>query len=117
MSRMAGHTTDPAPAQPQRYLSPQEFSRVTGLSLATVHRYLRSGKVRHLQPAGPRGRILIPIDALENPTGAPPGPAPKPAATSAASTANSSPPAAPSQLPGPRPVWTRHGGVSPNKEN
>jgi hypothetical protein len=105
----------PAPAQPKRYLSPQEFSQLSGLSPATVHRYLRSGKLRHLQPAGPRGRILIPIDALDIPTGAPTGSAPEPTATSATSTANSPPPATPRQLPGPRPLWTRRGGASPNK--
>jgi hypothetical protein len=45
-------------------LSPQEFSEQSGLSIASVRRYLRDGKLPFAQPGGPRGRILIPPDAL-----------------------------------------------------
>src|SRR5438128_11907 len=51
--------------QPGRlFVAPQEFARLSGLSLATVHRYRRSGKIAFIQPIGQSGRILIPIDAL-----------------------------------------------------
>src|SRR4051794_22015598 len=47
-----------------KHLSPQEFSEQSGLSIASVRRYLRDGKLPFAQPGGPRGRILIPPDAL-----------------------------------------------------
>jgi hypothetical protein len=113
---MAGKTPSPAPAQPQRYLSPQEFSRFSGLSLATVHRYLRRGKVRYLQPAGPRGRILIPIDALELFAAAAPAPLLVEATAGASSAISDSPATTLRRLSGPRPLWTRRGGRSPTTE-
>jgi hypothetical protein len=48
----------------KEFLDVQEFSAATGLSVATVRRYLRKGHVHFVQPAGPRGRILIPSSAL-----------------------------------------------------
>src|SRR4051794_8036102 len=102
---MAGETTPRAEDQPKRYLSPQEFSRLSGLSLATVHRYLRKGKLPHRQPGGRRTRILIPVDALE----------PRAGDTPAQVTAEAcaAPPPSPetpdvstsTRLPGPRPQW------------
>jgi hypothetical protein len=47
-----------------KYLSPQQFSDLSGLSIATVRRYLKAGMLSFVQPAGPRGRILIQSDAL-----------------------------------------------------
>ncbi len=47
------------------FYSPEEFAAQTGLSIATVRRYIDKGKVPSVQPAGPRGRILIPSDALD----------------------------------------------------
>ena len=49
----------------QKYLSPKEFAARTGISLATVRRYLKSGRVVAHQPGGRRHRVLIPADALE----------------------------------------------------
>jgi hypothetical protein len=46
------------------HVSPQEFSDQSGLSIASVRRYLRDGKLPFVQPGGPRGRVLIPTDAL-----------------------------------------------------
>jgi hypothetical protein len=34
------------------------------LSLATLRRYLRRGILPHIQPAGPKGKILFPIDVI-----------------------------------------------------
>jgi hypothetical protein len=47
-----------------KHVSPQEFSDQSGLSIASVRRYLRGGKLPFVQPGGPRGRVLIPADAL-----------------------------------------------------
>jgi hypothetical protein len=49
----------------QKYLSPKEFSEQSGLSIATVGRYLRAGKLPYVQPRGRRGRVLIAFDALD----------------------------------------------------
>ncbi|WP_419193650.1 helix-turn-helix domain-containing protein [Kolteria novifilia] len=46
-------------------LSPRQFAALSGLSTVTVYRYLRSGKLPARQPFGPRGRWLIPKDALD----------------------------------------------------
>jgi hypothetical protein len=46
------------------HVSPQEFSDPSGLSIASVRRYMRDGKLPFVQPGGPRGRVLIPTDAL-----------------------------------------------------
>ena len=51
--------------EPAVYLSPLAFSRLSGLSLATIRRYLKSGKLRFFQPGGKRARILIARSAVE----------------------------------------------------
>lgn len=113
---MAG-TTTPGAEPLKRYLSPLEFSHLSGLSLATVHRYLKSGKIPRRQPGGHRSRILIPVDALETPS------SPEPALAGAAAPATSAEPATAAEpspsvlLPGPRPKWTRQAGPIPTKEH
>jgi hypothetical protein len=53
-------------ATPQRkHLSPAEFVAESGLSLATVHRYLKSGRLPKVQIGGFRCRVLIPREALK----------------------------------------------------
>jgi hypothetical protein len=103
--------TEPAADQTRRYLSPHEFSRLSGLSLATVHRYLKTGKLPFCQPAGRRGRILIPADALA---------AAGPATLPDEATAGSADPASPSpthRLSGPRPRWARQAGPTQATED
>jgi excisionase family DNA binding protein len=90
----------------RRYVSPEEFSQFTGLSLATVRRYLKDGKLTFLQPGGRRGRILIPVDALVGP------PPDVSGATPVSEPAAGSLPPGGSQtktarIPGPSPRWTR----------
>ncbi|MCA9179346.1 MAG: helix-turn-helix domain-containing protein [Planctomycetales bacterium] len=51
--------------EPPSFLSPQDFARVSGLSVSTVHRYLAGGHLPKFQPGGKRCRILIPLTALE----------------------------------------------------
>jgi hypothetical protein len=102
---MAGRSHE-ADNQSRQYLSPREFSKVSGLSLATVRRYLKGGKLPYLQPGGRRGRILIPVDIL---TAIPP---------SVSDAIHISDPGSLSlipgemesgaaRLPGPQPRWTR----------
>jgi len=104
---MAGLNNDPPEKQPRRYLSPQEFSQLSGLSLASVYRYLKSGQLPCWQPRGPRGRILIPADALvkahARPHDAPTSLTNTLAAPSTATTAPQRQTAP--QLSGPRPKW------------
>ena len=104
---MAGQNTDPPDQPPRRYLSPQEFSQLSGLSLASVYRYLKNGQLPCWQPRGPRGRILIPADALLKAHAGP-----RDAPTSLTNTEATLPPAvmtsqrqSPPQLSGPRPKW------------
>jgi excisionase family DNA binding protein len=52
------------PDGPAALFSPAEFARYSGLSIATVRRYLASGKLPKIQPKGARGRVLIPREAL-----------------------------------------------------
>ena len=90
-----------SPDQRQRdHLSPQEFAQQSGLSLSTVHRYLKAGHLPKLQLAGPRGRVLIPRSALasiQEQASVPPVPRP--------ATANK--PSSP-KLSGPTPKWLKH---------
>lgn len=46
------------------FISPAEFAKLSGLSLATVWRYLAAGRIPKTQPGGRRCRILIPRSAL-----------------------------------------------------
>jgi hypothetical protein len=104
MARPSIHSSD---TRSRGFLSPQEFSHLTGLSLASVHRYLKSGRLPCWQPRGRRGRILIPTDlALQAFAGSSETPA------CAASTVTAPSPIASAALPqpvsplsGPRPKW------------
>src|ERR1700685_1039156 len=91
----------------------QEFSDVTGLSVATVRRYVQRGRLPSAQPGGRRGRILIPISAvalLER------NAEPTAAATRLDAAADGEPSNAddpsPERLPGPEPRWARGRGRS-----
>ncbi|WP_145044259.1 helix-turn-helix domain-containing protein [Gimesia chilikensis] len=48
------------------FLSPEEFAQFSGLSVPTIHRYLKSGRLPYIQPGGFRCRILIPQNALNS---------------------------------------------------
>jgi hypothetical protein len=111
MARASIHSLD---TRSRAFLSPEEFSHLTGLSLASVRRYLKSGRLPCWQPRGRRGRILIPthlaLQALSGPSGAP---------ACAASTVTAPSPAASvalhqpvSLLSGPRPKWLQATNLS-----
>jgi hypothetical protein len=100
---MSDHrATNQSDEHSRRLLSPQEFSQLTGLSLATVHRYLKSGRLYYLQPGGPRSRILIPADAL-----GPPFVLPSPSTARASSPSQSETLREVPHLPGYAPRWIR----------
>jgi hypothetical protein len=48
-----------------RYLDIKQFSATAGLSIATIRRLARDGRIPYFQPAGKGGKLLFPPDALE----------------------------------------------------
>jgi hypothetical protein len=84
-----------------QFLSPKQFAAASGLSIATVRRYLDSGDIQSRQPAGKRHRILIPrseINRVHSET----------AATASVIPSQSSPLPRPSRpKAGPQPRWRR----------
>jgi hypothetical protein len=53
-------------AEEPRFLTPDEFAAQSGLSIATVRRYLKARRLPMAQPGGPRCRVVIPTWALES---------------------------------------------------
>jgi hypothetical protein len=91
------------PASEHRaYLDIDELSARTGMSLATINRLKRVGKIVFYQPAGKGGRVLFPPDAIER-AGSSPNGTPEPPAVDDTKK----------HLAGPRPAWMQ-GGKSPN---
>lgn len=43
----------------------EELSRHSRLSVSTIHRLKRAGRIPYYQPAGEGGRLLFPPDAIE----------------------------------------------------
>lgn len=62
----ANSPADSVGAAQRDFLSPHEFVARSGLSSATVRRYLRDGRLPSIQPGGPRCRVLIPVTALQS---------------------------------------------------
>jgi len=100
----------------RHYLSPQEFSQLSGLSLATVHRYLKKGNLPFQQPGGPRSRILIPAEVLVAIVTVTPGSTSKAVVPAPVPKPIPHTPKDPVRLPGPRPRWTLPAGSAQNKE-
>ena len=46
-------------------LTIDELSQVSGLSVATLRRYVQKGKIKALQPGGPGCKLLFRPDALD----------------------------------------------------
>lgn len=88
------------------FVTPQEFAERSGLSMSSVRRYLADGRLPKSQPGGPRCRVLIPVDALQQTS-------PKSVLHETASRAvNPSAEAAPGgatshDLSGPQPEWRK----------
>lgn len=83
----------------KQFLSPHEYGRLAGLSIATVRRYLKGGRLPFAQPGGPRGRILIPLAAVTLTVS---DPAPSALRGGRAESSTQTVP-----LPGPTPRWLR----------
>ena len=92
----------------RRYLNIEELSAQTGLSPASIHRLKKQGKIKFYQPAGKGGKLLFPLDALEQAAGAElfSVKAPDSAATA---TENSS------RLSGPCPAWMKSNNIPPQE--
>lgn len=54
-----------APAEQCQYLSKRELVKRSGLSAATVQRYVRAGKIPFYQPGGRGAKLLFPPNAIE----------------------------------------------------
>jgi excisionase family DNA binding protein len=85
---------NPRPAG--RYVTIEELSAATTLSVSTIRRLVKKGSIVGHQPGGPRTRIVFRPDAIEQASGAaaPSGEQPDP-------NAGDAPPR------GPRPRWLR----------
>ncbi len=84
----------------RRYLTIDELSARTTLSVSTLRRLYRRGQLVGYQPGGPRTRIVFPPDAIEQAV----------QATATALVPRPSPPLDPMHAPGrgPRPQWMQH---------
>ena len=91
------------------YITPEEFVRLSGLSLSTVRRYLADGRLPKVQPGGHRCRVLIPRNALEHPRHSKDegGQATTTVNDPETSVATSPLDIGPRDLPGPLPRWRR----------
>lgn len=92
------------PHESRAYLSPAEFAAETGLSISTIGRYLKSGRLPKAQPGGPGCRVMIPRVALEPLIADAQSPS-----SVQDTTVDAKPPCAPEKSPsalsGPQPRW------------
>lgn len=86
------------------YLSVEEFSVASSLSVSTVRRRIKDGTLLAFQPGGRKSRLLIPRDALVRPAEAS---SQLPASKEPAQTPHIAPPATSPSLAGPPPGWMR----------
>jgi len=75
----------------------QELSLHSTLSIATIHRLKKAGRIPFFQPAGKGGRLLFPADAIERSC----------KANDEAAEAGPSPAVRDKRLSGPLPAWMR----------
>lgn len=100
------HTPAPTPADAQRerlvrYLTIQELSAATTLSVSTLRRLKKKGVIVGHQPGGPRHRVVFPPDAIEQAADAR-------KSCGAASTPKAPPSSGTTRTQrGPRPKWAR----------
>ncbi len=80
---------------PPQLLTLAEFSERSRVSTATLHRWIKAGKIPCYQPGGKHGRLFFPINAIEVAT--------TPTATAPAAAA----PSQKARLSGPAPKWKR----------
>lgn len=63
-----GAVSDAKMERHTQYVSIAELARISGMSLSTLHRLKRTGRIPYFQPGGKGARILFPRDALERST-------------------------------------------------
>ena len=89
----------------RQFLSLSEFSKVTGLSPATIRRRVRDGSIQAYQPGGPGKKLLFPPDAMERGAPARTGILDPGADAEHDSDGSVVPLPAPPAASGPRPAW------------
>jgi hypothetical protein len=89
---------------PSKHLSVKEFGATHGLSVSTVWRYIRDGKLPFSQPGGRRHRVTIPEDAVLTQREQP-----ETLQTTENNPTESPPPL--KHLSGPKPAWMRAGST------
>jgi hypothetical protein len=77
------------------HLTIEELSSKAKLSIATIHRLKRAGKIPYFQPAGKGGALRFPADAIEQ------------ACSSSAVSPDAATDGAPRRLSGPVPNWRK----------
>ena len=87
------------PIAERKYLTIGELSAATTLSVSTIRRLVRSGKLTAVQPGGPRHRMVFPQSAVDQLPGGGLAPVPGPAV----STRSEQSP----HTRGPKPRWTK----------
>jgi excisionase family DNA binding protein len=97
-----------------RFLSIGELAHLARLSISTIHRYMKAGKLPFIQLGGPRSRVLFRADVLEHFESQPHALQSR-SEESAASTSSESArhDAVPNQIPGPRPKWLSGPNIKP----
>jgi len=78
----------------QQLLTIEDLSRRSRLSVSTLRRLARAGKIPFFQPSGKGGRLLFPEDAIER-------------AVVGSLPSTPTPNGEPQKLAGPRPAWMR----------
>jgi excisionase family DNA binding protein len=91
---------EPKSGPTRQYLTITEVSERTTLSVSTIQRLCRKGKLPYFQPGGPRTRLLFPPDVIEQAV----------KLAQDASLPAPDPPVAASPTPsrGPKPKWQGH---------
>jgi excisionase family DNA binding protein len=86
----------PDPVEALRCVTIEELSCLLGVSVPTLRRWIRDGKLNARQPGGPGTRLLFPLAQISRLLEAPGPAAPKTGASSSATRA---------RLSGRRPAW------------
>jgi hypothetical protein len=88
-----------------RYLDIKQFSATAGLSVATIRRLARDGRIPYFQPAGKGGKLLFPPDALELAAGGTIWANAQPRPANPGRAEQRGQPSQPGRLSGPAPAW------------
>jgi hypothetical protein len=87
-----------APDRDCDYVNAEQLSALSNLSVSTIWRLKRDGRIPFYQPAGPGGAARFPRDAIER------GASAEPAATKPPRPSEN----APERLAGPTPKWMKN---------